>query len=847
MAWAALARGENVLLCSPTGSGKTLAAFAPILSQLIDEPAQGVRCLYLAPLKALANDIRRNLRRAIRGIERAAGLIPAVRDAHGGDQSRRSPRVRVGIRTGDTSDRLRKRLLSDPPEILATTPESLAILLTQPAALAILQNVRWVVVDEVHALVANKRGADLSLSLERLEALLAQCRLRQEDSGLQRIGLSATCAPLETAARFLVGARRSCSLAEVREHRPLELRIEPLPHVWPGQNQEKGSRGIEDSAPATRGSFLSYLLERLKPELEHNRTTLIFTNVRSLAERLTWALRRRYADWAEQIAVHHSSLSAARRRWVERRLKQGQLRVAVSSASLELGIDIGSVDGVILVHPPGGVVRLLQRIGRAGHRPERIRRGLVLTASAPALLEVVVTGASGQSAQLESLRVPKFPLDVLCQQLLGMAAQGWWSPDQAYTLVCRAHPYEDLDQQDFDACMDYLSGRRADGSRWLPSRLRWEGDEFTIADDRTLRLLRRNIGTIITEENRQVRLESPVAAGSSSRHKLAETASATADCHRGLELGNSPLIGEVDEMFADRLQPGDRFVLDGRCLEYRRPEGLELLVSEVMGRPRTPHWIGTGLPLSADLARRIYLFRIRAAEALRDGPGPFRQLLQMEYGLNQAGCDELEGMLNLQETVSEVPDLNSLLIECVQTAWTINYYLHTPLNRAGNEALARVTGLRLERADGLRVVALAANLGILLSVNGAVEIAAEKWRRLFTMEDFAADLERALEDSTLLREHFGRVAFTGLMLLRHPLGRRRRVGGRDWGSRRLYDQVIQADPNFVLVRQARREIGERCDVEAGKTFVEEMADRAICCRWLNRCSPLAECWAGGEW
>src|SRR6516162_6576876 len=203
LAWYALARGENLLLCSPTGSGKTLAAFAPILSQLIKETHQGVRCLYISPLKALANDVRKNLRRAIRGIGAS---------------------LRVGIRTGDTSQRLRKRLLTDPPAILATTPESLAVLLTQPAALAIFQAVRWVVVDEVHSLATNKRGADLCLSLERLEALLAECRLRRENRGLQRIGLSATCAPLETAARFLVGAGRSCTLAEVPDHTPLNCR-----------------------------------------------------------------------------------------------------------------------------------------------------------------------------------------------------------------------------------------------------------------------------------------------------------------------------------------------------------------------------------------------------------------------------------------------------------------------------------------------------------------------------------------------------------------------------------------------------------------------------------------------
>jgi ATP-dependent Lhr-like helicase len=299
----------------------------------------------------------------------------------------------------------------------------------------------------------------------------------------------------------------------------------------------------------------------------------------------------------------------------------------------------------------------------------------------------------------------------------------------------------------------------------------------------------------------------------------------------------------VDETFADRLQPGDRFVLDGRCLEYRRQEAMALVVSEVMGRPQTPHWVGTGLPLSADLARRIYFFRMRAAEALRDGPVALNQLLRDEYGLEQGGSEELRHLLNLQETVSEVPDLTALLIESVRTIWTSEYYLHTPLNKAGNEALAHVAKLRLERSHGVRVLALAANLGVLLSVNGSVEIEAEQWRQLLAGADFEADLARALESSQRLREHFGRVALTGLMLLRHPLGRRRRVGGRDWADRRLYDQVIQADPEFVLVRQARQEMRLECDAEAGLEFAAEVCKRTIRCRRLSRCSPLAECWA----
>jgi ATP-dependent Lhr-like helicase len=786
LAWPALTRGENLLLASPTGSGKTLAAFGPILSQLIREPAASLRCLYLAPLKALAGDVRKNLRHAIRGIK----------------TYRPDCAIRVGVRTGDTSARLRRKLLSDPPAILLTTPESLAIMLTHPAALAIFQDVRWVIVDEIHSLAANKRGADLSLSLERLESLLDECRLRQEKYSLQRIGLSATCAPLEMAARFLVGNGRHCSVAQVADNTPLDLHIEPL------------------AQPRRIGAFLPRLLERLEPELGHNRTTLIFTNVRSLAERLTWAMRRRYPDWAEQIAVHHSSLSAARRRSVERRLKHGKLRAVISSTSLELGIDIGTVDGVVLVHPPGGVVRLLQRIGRAGHGPGRIRRGLVLAVNPPALLEAAVTGASGKSAQIEPLQIPEHPLDVLCQQLLGMAAQGWWSPEGAFSLVCRAFPYRDLSRHDFDACIDYLSGRRRDGSAWLPTRLRWEGPDFTIADDRTMRILRRNIGTILTEDNCQVRQENNDPNGLPSL---------------------SP-VGEVDELFADHLQPGDRFVLDGRCLEYRRKEGLALVVSEVIGRPRTPRWSGTGLPLSPDLARRLYLFRIRAAETLRDEPDAFDQLLQEEYGLSQPACLELRQLFAFQEKASQIPDLQSLLIEWVRTNGTINYYLHTPLNQAVNDALARVASNRLQRDHSLRSIAVAANLGVLISLTSNLEISAEHWRRLFAVEGFEADLDRALQGSTILRERFGRVALTGLMCLRHPLGRRRRVGGHDWAGRRLYDQLVQVEPDFVLIRQARREMRQVCAAQSALAFAEDLPGRILCCRRLDRPSPLAECW-----
>jgi ATP-dependent Lhr-like helicase len=777
LAWPTLAAGKSLFLSAPTGSGKTLAAFLPIMSRLLEAPvAATARCLYVAPLKALGNDMRRSLRRHLKGIR---GFLPAGCGT-----------PTANLRTGDTSAATRRTILLEPPDILLTTPESLAVMLTQRAAADLFSGLRWVVVDEVQALVPSKRGADLSLSLERLEDLVGDT--------VQRVGLSATCAPLAAGAHFLAGSNRPCAVAQVREAGPLDLRIEPLAEAGPG-DQGRG--------------FVERLLGRLERELARNRTTLVFTNVRSLAERLAWALRRQHPDWADEVAVHHSALAAGRRRLVERRLKTGGLRVVLCSTSLELGIDVGSVDGVVLVHPPGSVVRLLQRLGRSGHEPARLRRGLILTAAPAELLEATVTAASGRSAHYDPLRAPSPPLDVLCQHLLGMAAQRWWEPDEAFALVCRAFPYRWLSRSDFDACLDYLSGRHADGRPWLPARLRWEGTQFTLVDDRTARLLRRNLGTILAEPSREVRL------------------------------ADEQPVGSVDEAFADRLQPGDRFVLDGRCFEFKRQEDSALTVEEVAGRPRVPRWPGDGWPLGPDLARRVYLLRTQAAEALREGPAALAGLLRRDYGAGDRAVEALVAYFTRQETVSEIPEAGNCLVEGVAGDGGCDYYVHTPLNRAANDALARVAVLRLARDYGRSVTSLVADLGFLLAMRGGPELSPEVVRAVLSADAFAADLAQALGDSATLRERFRRVALTGLMLLRNPQGRRRRVGGPDWAQRRLFEQVRAADAGFVLLRQAEREVYEECcDADAARAFAEALPRQMLRCRWLPAVSPFAESW-----
>jgi ATP-dependent helicase Lhr and Lhr-like helicase len=579
-----------------------------------------------------------------------------------------------------------------------------------------------------------------------------------------------------------------------------------------------------------------------------HRATLVFTNSRRLAEQLGWALRRNLPEMAGQIAVHHSSLAAPRRREVEEGFKQGRLRAVISSTSLELGIDIGVIDLAVLVHPPGDVIRLLQRVGRAGHGPGRVKRGLVLTATEAELLEAAVTAASGQAGQCEPLRIPAHPLDVLCQHILGMAAAQTCSADAMYDLVRRAAPYRHLSRRDFEDCLAYLgcrttaseAGEEPRGANatplTLPPRLRGDPASFTLVNQRTARLLRRNLGSILADPIYEVRMSASVGKRASRRSS------------EGL-LVEDLLIGQVDRAFAERLRPGDRFLLDGRCLQVRalRPEESLVRVEEVAGRPIVPRWGGEGWPLSTELAERLYLLRIQAAEALRDGPDALAGLLRRDYGLEDTAVATLTAFFQRQECVSEIPDTTSCLVEINAHEDGADYYFHTPLNRLGNDALARVAVHRLARDGGRGADSLVADLGFALLIHGDLREdgsrIAETLRTLLAASAFAADLDAALEGSAIVRECFQRVAQTSLMLLRNPLGQRRRVGGRDWAARRLFDKVQAHDRDFVLLRQARREAhSEWCDAAAAGRYARELQHLPLRCRRLTYPSPFAESW-----
>ncbi len=479
LAWSAITARENILLISPTGTGKTLAAFLAILDELFRAEsdlvlAKGIRCVYVSPLRSLNYDIERNLQRPLDGICRQIDQVHCP--------------VRVGVRTGDTPPHERRALRDNPPHILITTPESLSLLLSQESWQPLWRGLDHVIVDEVHALAPTKRGADLAISLERL----ASCCTRDPI----RIGLSATCSPGESAVRFLAGQSRSCRVVTAPPPRgtpPAQINVETL--IEPGEAPHRG---------------LSYrrLLKRLRRSIIANRTTVVFANTRAFAEKLTHDLRQDpqlQSGPEHAVVAHHSALDAQRRREIESALRDGKIRAVVTSTSLELGVDIGTADLTIQIGSPGGVARCLQRVGRAGHRRGAVSRGLLLAATAAELAGAAITARAARSGRVEPLGMVQAPLDVLCQQLIGMACSGDQCATASFDLIRNAGPMAKLSRTDFDACIDFLAGKLATPPgateaendtppRWTSPRL-WSRDgKFGLRSRRVARMILQQCG-----------------------------------------------------------------------------------------------------------------------------------------------------------------------------------------------------------------------------------------------------------------------------------------------------------------------------------------------------------------
>jgi ATP-dependent Lhr-like helicase len=386
--------------------------------------------------------------------------------------------------------------------------------------------------------------------------------------------------------------------------------------------------------------------------------------------------------------------------------------------------------------------------------------------------------------------------------------------DAALALVRRAYPYRDLSAEEFDDCLRYLAGRKADGSDWLTPRLAIQGSGFSIVSRSVGNLLRRNLGTIVAEEPRPVRLE-----------------------------GADRLIGELDEAFAERLNAGDRFLLDGRCLTLQKHGDRDLLVEESAGFPWVPRWGSKGPRIGETLARHLFAMRRSAAIVLRDGPEAWAAFCGAELRIGPAAANELGDYLEAQESASEIPEPGVTLVEVVDRGHGVEYALHTPLHSPGNEALAAVLQQRLVDGFGGKVTAAAFTLGVLLFHEIDVPLGETAWRRLLDPNDFDREIDAHFDSGPHVRNAFAAVAHVGLMVLRQPLGGRRKVGGRDWARRRLFDQLHAIDPDFVLLREARRDARSRlCDGDAARRFLEVARWGLLRVRCLPEPAPIAAAW-----
>ena len=794
LAWPLIASRVNLLLVSPTGTGKTLAAFLAIINGLYREHADGsltpgLRCVYASPLRSLGYDIERNLSVPLESIRERLGL-------------EKSP-ITVGVRTGDTSSHHRRKLRDHPPHLLITTPESLALMLSQDAWHDLWRGVRHLVVDEVHALVPNKRGADLAVSLERLAA--------RASTDPARVGLSATCRPPEPVARFLVGPSRTCQVVEAPrpEGSPeLALGVESL---------------LKPDEGAHRGLTYRRLLRRLREATKGARTTIVFANTRALTEKVTHDLRNEMGVGPEAVAAHHSALDAERRRAVEASLKAGELKAVVTSTSLELGVDIGQADLSVLIGLPGSASRCLQRVGRAGHNVGVETRGLILAATPAELAGAVVTARAAKAGRVEPLRMPSNPLDVLCQQLIGMACGGEWSSDDAFELVRKSAPMAELSRADFDSCLDFLAGELASppgayepepGStpKWTAPRIWKRGGLFGIRSRRVIRWFWSNVGTITSEESVRVQVDGQV-------------------------------IGTLEGAYAERLLPGDRFVLDGRALEFRRLEGLIVHAKATGGEPNLPRWSSDRQGLSAELARDLAGFRARAGEALADGPSALRAWLGEDHDIGALEAGVLETLFAGQEQVSEIPGVDDLLVEEYPDPSGVGfvYAFHAPLGRPASEAMARASAARLGRRFGRDLKLVVADLGWALTLPEGARIGLDDLPALLAPEGFEDDVLDGLDRGELLSRRFRHVAATALMVLRRPEGGRTKVGGLLWVSQRLYPLVKAACPDHPLLRETRREVlQDTLDTPTALDWLETRP--TVRFRSLDGLSPFASAW-----
>ena len=774
---------KNILISSPTGSGKTLTAFLSIISELVtlsqkEELTDNVYCIYISPLKALDNDIEKNLEEPLKGIEKIAGRELGIRKA---------------VRTGDTSQYQRQKMLKKPPHILITTPETLSILLVAPKFREKLSHVKYVIIDEIHSLADNKRGVHLSLSLERLHHLIG---------GFTRIGLSATVSPLEEVTKFLVGyeydIERDCLVASVNYLKELDMEvISPVSDIVLADD--------EDTRLAT--------YDILDDLIQENKTTLIFTNTRSGTERFVYNLKTMYPSHynSNNIMAHHSSLSKEVRLETENKLKNGELKCVISSTSLELGIDIGYIDLVVLINSPKSVSRALQRIGRSGHRLHEKSKGKIIVTDRDDLVECSVLLKDAKEGKIDKINIPKNCLDVLAQHIYGMAIENPWDIDYAYDVIRKSYCYKDLTRDDYEDVLSYMAGEYSElEERYVYAKIWIDYKENTFGKRGKLAraLYSTNIGTIPDSSGVLVKCDG-------------ET------------------VGKIEEDFMERLKKGDTFVLGGNTYRFNYGKGMTINVSPASGPPTIPSWFSQQLPLSFDLAMDIQRFRAHMDSKFqyRRSKEEIMEFIHEYLYVDDFAANSIYEYFVEQYKYAKIPSNRKMLIEYYTGFGGKKFVIfHSLFGRKVNDALSRATAYLVAKRYNANVTISISDNGFYLSSDGKMG-GLESFREL-TPENFRNILTQSLSKTETLASRFRHCAGRSLMTLRRYKGKSKSVGRQQVRGKILLKFVEEMDDNFPILSEARREtLEDYMDVENAEKVIQWIANEEMEIKVINTVIP----------
>lgn len=774
---------KNILISSPTGSGKTLTAFLSIISELVtlsqkEELTDNVYCIYISPLKALDNDIEKNLEEPLKGIEKIAGRELGIRKA---------------VRTGDTSQYQRQKMLKKPPHILITTPETLSILLVAPKFREKLSHVKYVIIDEIHSLADNKRGVHLSLSLERLHHLIG---------GFTRIGLSATVSPLEEVAKFLVGyeygIERDCLVASINYLKELDMEvISPVSDIVLADS--------EDTRLAT--------YDILDDLIQENKTTLIFTNTRSGTERFVYNLKTMYPSHynSNNLMAHHSSLSKEVRLETENKLKNGELKCVISSTSLELGIDIGYIDLVVLINSPKSVSRALQRIGRSGHRLHEKSKGKIIVTDRDDLVECSVLLKDAKEGKIDKINIPKNCLDVLAQHIYGMAIENPWDIDYAYDVIRKSYCYKDLTRDDYEDVLSYMAGEYSElEERYVYAKIWIDYKENTFGKRGKLAraLYSTNIGTIPDSSGVLVKCDG-------------ET------------------VGKIEEDFMERLKKGDTFVLGGNTYRFNYGKGMTINVSPASGPPTIPSWFSQQLPLSFDLAMDIQRFRAHMDSKFqyRRSKEEIMEFIHEYLYVDDFAANSIYEYFVEQYKYAKIPSNRKMLIEYYTGFGGKKFVIfHSLFGRKVNDALSRATAYLVAKRYNANVTISISDNGFYLSSDGKIG-GLESFREL-TPENFRNILTQSLSKTETLASRFRHCAGRSLMTLRRYKGKSKSVGRQQVRGKILLKFVEEMDDNFPILSEARREtLEDYMDVENAEKVIQWIANEEMEIKVINTIIP----------